>query len=95
MPVAKFPLSCVWDGKFPDANVTVFEPPVLFVLVPLDLPKINLSVKFGVQLLPSHRTKPEGIFASVPLHITIRPDGIVEPPSIVILPLVAEISFVS
>ena len=36
---------------------------------------MNLSLKFGVPFVPSHRAQPEGMLARVPDHITITPLG--------------------
>jgi hypothetical protein len=41
-------------------------------------PTTNLSNRFGVPLLPSHKAQPEGIEAKVPDHIQITPVGIAE-----------------
>ena len=37
--------------------------------------KINLSLKSGVPLVPSHNAQPMGMVANEPLHIQITPVG--------------------
>jgi hypothetical protein len=41
---------------------------------------MNLPVRFGVPLLPSHKFQPVGIAEDAPDHIRITPDGIPEIP---------------
>ena len=54
----------------------MLEPPVPPVLAFPERPNINLSVKSGVLLVPSHKFQPDGISAFVPDHIAIKPVGI-------------------
>ena len=51
-------------------------PPVEPGSAPAAAPTMNLSLKSGVLLVPLQSTHPEGILASVPLHMTITPLGI-------------------
>ena len=64
---------CVCAATF----VTVFVdvPPMFATEYKLPAPTINLSLKFGVLLLPSHNCQPVGILPVDPPHITITPAG--------------------
>ena len=51
-------------------------PPVTPGSIPAAEPLINFDLRSGVPLSPSQRCQPEGIFASSPAHIAIKPEGI-------------------
>ena len=68
---------CVWAGNSVLVKVFVCEPPVVPGLVTASgTPRINLSKRLGVPLVPSHNNQPVGIVARVPLHMLIIPEGI-------------------
>ena len=63
----------LWDGNCAVDKVTDDDPPVAPTPYPEPAPTTNLSVRLGVELLPSQRTKPLGILPVLPDHKIIIP----------------------
>ena len=53
--------------------VTLLEPPLAPTPYAAPAPTTNLSVRLGVELLPSHNTKPDGMLFAAPDHKIIIP----------------------